>query len=78
MPDKYRGGCSQPTIQMSTGCPVEERKGPWTCEGSVPHGREMPHQGSRIGSRWVREQGEKEWDRRFSEGKPGKGIAFEM
>jgi hypothetical protein len=27
---------------------------------------------------WVGEQGEVDGDRRFSEGKPGKGITFEM
>ena len=27
---------------------------------------------------WVGEQGEGEWERKFSEGKPGKGIIFEM
>jgi hypothetical protein len=39
----------------------------------------MPGKGSRSG--WVSEQGEGEWDRGFSEGKPGKGIkgiTFEM
>jgi hypothetical protein len=36
----------------------------------------MPEQGN--GSGWVVEQGEGVWDRRFSEGKPGKGITFEM
>ena len=29
-------------------------------------------------SGWVGEQGEKGWDREFSEGKSGKGITFEM
>jgi hypothetical protein len=38
--------------------------------------REMPGQGSKSG--WVGEQGEQEWDREFSEGKPGKGITFEI
>jgi hypothetical protein len=36
----------------------------------------MSGQGSRSG--WVGEQGEGGWDRGFSEGKPGKGITFEM
>jgi hypothetical protein len=36
----------------------------------------MPGQGSKSG--WVGEQGEQEWDREFSEGKPGKGITFEI
>jgi hypothetical protein len=30
------------------------------------------------GSGWVVEQGERGRDRGFSEGKPGKGITFEM
>ena len=38
--------------------------------------RGMP--GQRSGSGWVGEQGEGGWVRRFSEGKPGKGITFEM
>jgi hypothetical protein len=36
----------------------------------------MPGQGS--GSGWVGEQGDGGWDRGVSEGKPGKGITFEM
>jgi hypothetical protein len=36
----------------------------------------MPDPGSWSG--WVGEQGEWGGDRRFSEGKPGKGITFEM
>jgi hypothetical protein len=24
MPDKYRGGCSQPTMELSIGSPMEE------------------------------------------------------
>jgi hypothetical protein len=36
----------------------------------------MSGPGSRSG--WVREQGESEGDRGFSEGKLGKGITFEM
>jgi hypothetical protein len=36
----------------------------------------MPGQGS--GSGLVGEQGEGEWGRGFSEGKPGKRITFEM
>ena len=38
--------------------------------------RGMPGPGSRSG--WVGEQGEEGEDRGFSEGKPGKGITFEM
>jgi hypothetical protein len=36
----------------------------------------MPRQGSR--NKWVGEQGVEGGDREFSEGKPGKGIRFEM
>jgi hypothetical protein len=36
----------------------------------------MPGQGS--GSGWAGEQEEGGWDRGFSKGKSGKGIAFEM
>jgi hypothetical protein len=35
----------------------------------------MPGQGS--GSGWIDEQEKGGWDRRFWEGKPGKGITFE-
>jgi hypothetical protein len=42
----------------------------------MPQCRGMTGQGSRRGG--VGEQGEGEWDWRFSEGKPGKGITFEM
>jgi hypothetical protein len=36
----------------------------------------MPEPGSRSG--WVGEQGQGGRDRKFSEGKPGKGITFEI
>ena len=42
----------------------------------MPQYREMPRPGS--GSGWVGEQEEWGGDRVFSEGKPGKGITFEM
>jgi hypothetical protein len=42
----------------------------------MPQYRGMPGPGS--GSGWVGEQGEERGDREFSEGKPGKGITFEM
>jgi hypothetical protein len=36
VPDKCRGGCSQPTIGLSTGSPVEElEKGPKELKGFV-------------------------------------------
>ena len=53
---------------------INWRKGPWSSEGSMPQCRGMPEQGRE--SEWVGEQGV--WDRDFSEGKPGKGITFEM
>jgi hypothetical protein len=34
MPDKYRSGCSQPSIGLSTGSPVKElEKGPKELKG---------------------------------------------
>ena len=42
----------------------------------MPQCSGMPGQGR--GSGWVEEQGEWGEDRGFSEGKPGKGITFEM
>jgi hypothetical protein len=55
---------------------INERRGFWSCEGSMPQYRRMPGPGSR--SRWVGEQGKWEEDRGFLEGKLGKGIKFEM
>ena len=57
---------------------INVRRGPWSCEVSMPQYSGMPGTGS--GSRWVGEQGEEEGeeDRGFSERKPGKGIIFEM
>jgi hypothetical protein len=42
----------------------------------MPQYNGMPGPGSRSG--WVGEQGKGEEDRRFPEGKLGKGIIFEM
>jgi hypothetical protein len=47
-----------------------------SARSSMPQCRGMPGPGSRSG--WVGEQGEGGGDRGFSEGKPGKGITFEM
>lgn len=55
---------------------INGRRGPWSCEGSVLHYRGIPRPGSRSG--WVDEQGERRVGRGFSEGKPVKGITFEM
>jgi hypothetical protein len=55
---------------------ISGRRGPWSSEGSMLQGREMPGQGSRSG--WVGEQWEGGWERGFLEGKPGKKITFEM
>jgi hypothetical protein len=52
------------------------RRGPWSCEGSMPQYRGMPGLGS--GSGWAGEQGDGGKHRGFSEGKLGKGITFEM
>ena len=42
----------------------------------MPQSKGIPGLGSRSG--WVVDQGEEGCDRGFSEGKPGKGITFEM
>jgi hypothetical protein len=55
---------------------INEKRGPWFCEGLMSQCRGMPGPGS--GSRWVGEQGKGGRVRGFSEGKPGKGITFEM
>jgi hypothetical protein len=55
---------------------INRRRGPWSCEGSMPQCGGMPGPGSWSG--WVGEQEEGGWDRGFSEDKPGKGITFEM
>jgi hypothetical protein len=55
---------------------INGRRDPWSCEGSMLQCRGIPGQASRSG--WFGEQGEGGWDRGFSEGKPGKGITFEM
>jgi hypothetical protein len=55
---------------------ISGRRGPWSCEGSMPQYRGMPEPGSLNGL--VGDQGEGEWDREFSEGKLGKGITLEM
>ena len=49
---------------------INGRRGPWSCEGSMPQCRRMPGPESKSG--WAGEQGEREglW---FLEGKPGKG-----
>jgi hypothetical protein len=54
---------------------ISERRGLWSCEGSMPQYRRMPGQGSRSG--WVNEQGEGGWARGFSKEKQGKEITFE-
>jgi hypothetical protein len=55
---------------------INGRRGPWSHEGLMPQCRGMPGQES--GSGCVDEQGEWEWDRRFLEEKPRKGITFEI
>jgi hypothetical protein len=48
----------------------------WSCENSMPQYRGMHVPGSRNG--WVGDPEEGREYRRFSEGKLGKGITFEM
>ena len=55
---------------------INGRRDPWSCEGSMPQYRGIQGPGSR--SRWVGDQREGRRDRRFLEGKPGKGLTFEM
>jgi hypothetical protein len=50
---------------------INERRGPWSCEGSIFQCRGIPGQGSR--SEWVGEQGERGWDRGFQRGNEGRG-----
>ena len=53
---------------------INGRRGPRSCEGSMPQYRGMPGPGMGVGGLGSREGG----DRGFSEGKLGKGITFEM
>jgi hypothetical protein len=53
---------------------INGRRGPWSCEVSMPQYRGMTGPG--IGNEWVGEQGEGGRDREFSEGKPLKWITF--
>ena len=55
---------------------INGRRGPWSCEGSMPQYRGMLGPGSWSG--WVGEQGEVGRERGFSKQKLGKGITFEM
>jgi hypothetical protein len=55
---------------------INGRRGPWSCEVLMPQCSEIPGPGSRSG--WVGEHREWGWDKGFSEGKPGKGLTFEM
>jgi hypothetical protein len=50
---------------------INERRGPWSCEGSMSQCRGMPGQGS--GSGWVSEQGGGDGIGGFSEGKMREG-----
>jgi hypothetical protein len=53
---------------------INGRRGPWSCEGFMPQYRGMPGPGMGVGGLGSRGRG----DRGFFEGKPGKGITFEM
>jgi hypothetical protein len=46
---------------------INERKGSWSCEGSMPQCMGIPGKGSK--NEWVGEQGEGAWDRGFLEEK---------
>jgi hypothetical protein len=48
---------------------INEKRGPWSCEGLIPQYRGMS------GWEWV-EKGQ--WARGFPEGKLGRGLTFEM
>jgi hypothetical protein len=50
---------------------INERRGPRSCEGSMPQCREMPGQGSR--SKWVSEQGEGGGMQSFQRGNEERG-----
>jgi hypothetical protein len=54
---------------------ITGKRSSWFWEGLIPQFRRMPGKGSWSG--WVGEQGDGGWDRKFSEGKPGKRITFE-
>jgi hypothetical protein len=53
---------------------ISRRRGLWSSEGSMPQCKRMP--GPEAGVYGLLSTGR--GDRRFSEGKPGKGIMFEM
>ena len=55
---------------------INGRRGPWSCEGSIPQYRGMSGPGR--GVCWVGEQVKGEKDRGFLEGKLGKEITFGM
>jgi hypothetical protein len=58
---------------------INERRGPWSCEGLMHHYRGMPGQGSR--SRWISglvSRGRGDGVGWFLEEKLGKGIKFKM
>ena len=56
------------------GLVINGSRGPRSCEGNMPHYREMS--GSRVVE--LVSRGREEGGRGFSEGKPGKGTIFEM
>jgi hypothetical protein len=69
-------GRTAPAAYVAEGGLVNGRKGPWSCEGSMPQCRGMPGPGSRC--EWVGEQAVGGRDRGFSEGKPRKRTTFEI
>jgi hypothetical protein len=53
---------------------INGKRGPWSCEGLIPQCRGIPRREVGVCGLVSRERG----NRGFSEGKPGKGITFEM
>jgi hypothetical protein len=51
------------TYVTEDGLVINGRRGPWSCQGSMPQYRGVPGLGSR--SRWIGEQGEGEGSRGF-------------
>ena len=65
-------GLMDPVAWMEDGLwDINERRGPWSHEGSMPQCRGMPGPGSRSG--WVDEQGKEGWDRDFLRGNEERG-----
>jgi hypothetical protein len=55
---------------------ISERRDLWSCEGSIPQGRQMPGQGRRTSG--LVSKRKEDGIGSFFQGKGGKGITFEM